>query len=59
MRSGKLFRVIHVVSEILTARFPKDTELALLDPILDPIKMHANSTGSFLPADIVGDVIHS
>jgi len=37
-----------VISTIGAAQLPENVELALVDPVPDPIKAHVNGLGSFL-----------
>ena len=37
-----------VIRKVVTARFPMDYELALLDSVSNPVKAHVNGFGPFL-----------
>ena len=43
-----------IISQILGSRSPVNDKLALLGPILDPIKTHVNGLGSFLFYGAIG-----
>ena len=45
-----------VIGEILGAWAPEYVEVTLLDAVLDPVEAHVDGAGSFLLADVVGDV---
>jgi len=44
-----------IICLIAIAGTPKNMKLALVDAIMDPIKMHVNGFGAFLFDSVIGD----
>jgi len=53
MGGGMVF--CEIIHPIAVTKTPKNMKLALVDAIMDPIKMHVNGFGAFLFDGVIGN----